>query len=413
MPQKLALLGGKPEIRKQITPFRGIGDEEAAAVRRVMEFGILSGFRGSASPDFFGGEEVQNFEQEWRTKFGVNHAISLNSGTSGLIAALAALGVTRGDEVILPPYTMSATAMAVLTQGAIPVFVDVEPQYFCLDVDATTAAITSSTKAIIAVNLFGHPAQLAKLKKLASSKGIGLIEDNAQAFLASEGKNLCGTVGDIGVFSLNVHKHIQTGEGGICVTNDSNLAARLNAIRNHGENAIEYLNLSCSENLIGLNFRMTEISASIGRKQLEKSDRLVERCRKIAENLTDGLSDLPGIIPPAVRKNCRHSYFMWSVKYQAEIVGPSRDRFCQALVAEGIPVEQGYVAPLYELPIFSHGAKSHGMKIARSEGREVVERLYRQELFQFQPVAWDADPEQIEMIISAIRKVYNCAEDLM
>src|SRR5262249_5209652 len=157
---------------------------------------------------------------------------SINSATSGLMAAMGAAGISPGDEVIMPPFTMSATAMAPLTYGGIPVFVDIEPDTFCLDLDAVRAAIGARTRAVLAVNLFGHPARLHELRALCDEHGLKLIEDNAQAMLAEEHGRYAGTIGHIGVFSLNYHKHIHSGEGGICTTDDERLARRLQQIRN-------------------------------------------------------------------------------------------------------------------------------------------------------------------------------------
>ncbi|MBM3596226.1 MAG: hypothetical protein FJX31_10765, partial [Alphaproteobacteria bacterium] len=235
---KLAVHGGPPAVDRPLSPDSTIGQDEFDAVRRVFQRGSLSGFYGSWGEEFLGGTEVKDFEKAWGERFNVPHVVSVNSATSGLFAAMGALGISPGDEVIVPPYTMSATVMAPLIYGGIPVFVDIEPETFCLDIDKVVAAITPRTKAIIAVNLFGHPARLRELAALARSRGIALVEDNSQGPLATEDGAFAGTVGDIGVFSLNYHKHIHTGEGGMCATRDAALALRLQAIRNHAENIV-------------------------------------------------------------------------------------------------------------------------------------------------------------------------------
>ncbi len=181
---KLAMLGGTPAVQEPLRVYRTIGNEEAAAVAKVMDSGMLSGFVGAFCPEFNGGEEVQALEKEWAEAFGVRHAVTVNSNTSGLIAALGALGLGPGDEVIVPPFSMSATAMAPLFYGGIPVFVDVEPNFFCLDADKVEDAITSRTRVILAVNLFGLPADLLRLRQLADKYGLFLVEDNAQSPLA-------------------------------------------------------------------------------------------------------------------------------------------------------------------------------------------------------------------------------------
>ena len=196
---QLALLGGKPVIDGPLPRYRSVGEGEKRAVIRVIEDDCLSGFYGNWCDEFFGGPRVREFEEKWARRFGVRHAVSVNSATSGLMAAMGAVGVQPGDEVIVPPYTMSATAVAPLLYGGIPVFADIEAETFCLDVGQVRALIGPRTKAILAVNLFGHPARLAELRRLADERGIYLVEDNAQGPLASEDGRFAGTVGHIGV----------------------------------------------------------------------------------------------------------------------------------------------------------------------------------------------------------------------
>lgn len=419
----LAIAGGTPAVRRPLAAFNAIGTREKAAVIEFLDGGGLqSGFHGSARPSFFGGEQVQAFEQAWSARFGVKHSVSVNSATSGLMAAMGAVGIGPGDEVIVPPYTMTSTTLAPLVYGGIPVFVDIDPEYYCLDVDKVAAAITPATRAIIAVNLFGHPADLTRLRALADAKGLALIEDNAQAVLAEENGRPAGTIGHIGVYSLNVHKHIQVGEGGVCVTDDAQLALRLQLIRNHGENVIDWLGVQDLSNLIGFNYRMTEITAAMARVQLDRVDELVERVERVCNALTAGLSDLVGFVPPKVRSGCRHNYYMWSAQFDAEQVGVSRERFSQALTAEGFPNACGYVRPIYQLPMFQKkiaiGSKGFPFNWA---GRQthypsglcpVTERMHHQTLIQFQPVSWAVDDEQVEMLIEAARKVHRYARTI-
>src|SRR3954470_23813830 len=264
----LALKGGTPVIGRPLAPFVRIGGAERDLVNQVLDSGTLSGFVGAAGPEFDGGPMVQRLEQNWAQAFGTRYAISVNSATSGLTAAMGAIGIGPGDEVIVPPYTMSATAIAPLAYGAIPVFADIEPDTFCLDVGAVERALSPRTRAILVVNLFGHPARLRELRALADSRGLFLVEDNAQGPLAMEDGRYAGTIGHLGVFSLNYHKHIHAGEGGMCVTNDARLAQRLRMIRNHGENVVEAWGVDDISNMIGFNLRLTEMSAAVGRAQL-------------------------------------------------------------------------------------------------------------------------------------------------
>ena len=417
---ELALNGGDPVCPGAIPPYPAMGDAELAAVERVVRSGVLSGFSGAWDDEFFGGSAVRELESAWCALFGVKHAVSVNSATSGLIAAVAAARIGPGDEVIVPPYTMSATAIAPLFYGGIPVFVDITDEDFCLDPDAVRAALTPRTKAIVAVNLFGHPARLAELRALAHERGIVLIEDAAQAPLATEDGRYAGTIGDIGVFSLNRHKHIHSGEGGICVTDDDELAERMRLIRNHGENAVEPLGIEDATNLIGFNFRLSELSAAVALAQLQHIEEHVRRRVASAERLTERLGGLEGLTPPAVRAGCTHVYYMWPFRYDEDVVGVPRELFSAALAAEGIPHEVGYVAPLYLLPVFQRriaiGSSGHPFSLAPREYPKglcpTTERLHEKELMLFPICAYDDGFDFADVFARGVRKVHGAREQL-
>jgi perosamine synthetase len=416
----LALLGGPKAIAAPLKPYSSLGPEEADAVRKVMESGVLSGYVGAWCPEFDGGPVVKAFEAAWAARFGVKHAIAVNSNTSGLIAALGAVGIGPGDEVIVPPYTMSATAMAPLIYGGIPVFVDIESDTYCLDVAKVRASIGPRTRAILAVDLMGHPAALAELRALADARGIHLIEDAAQAPLAREHGRFAGTVSHIGVFSLNYHKHIHTGEGGVCVTDDDALAVRLRAIRNHAENVVDPLGLAGVPNMIGFNFRMTELSAAIGIEQLKKVDRLVQRRVEIADALSAAVSELPGWTAPTVREGCRHVYYVWAPKVDPDVLGFSRDTMAEALAAEGVPVVAGYCRPLYCLPVFRDrkaiGRDGFPFTLTNRTYEPgmcpVVERVEGRELLEFAICSNEYEDREVEAVIGAIRKVSKHGAEL-
>lgn len=420
MMDKLALLGGAAVLPKPLEPYMTIGDAEVEAVSRVTRSGKLSGFIGAWCEEFDGGVEVRSLEEAWAKKFECKYAVSVNSNTSGLIAALGAVGVSPGDEVIVPPLTMSATVMAPLIYGGIPVFVDIEPDYFCIDPKKVEEAITPRTRAIVAVDLFGHPAALLELRKIADKKGIFLIEDAAQAPLASEENQLAGTIGHIGVFSLNYHKHIHTGEGGMCCTNDSDLALRLRAIRNHGENIVEALDITDLTNLVGFNFRMTELSAAIGIEQLMKVDALVSERESISTRLSSSLAEVKGLIPPRVRDRCRHVYYVWGARYDCRDTGVSRATIAKALNAEGVPVWEGYVKPLYLLPTFQHriAIGSQGWPFSLSNVRydpgicPIAEDLYDHSLLEFCVCSYQLSDEELTGVIDAFHKVFSQLPEL-
>jgi dTDP-4-amino-4,6-dideoxygalactose transaminase len=211
--------------------YNSIGREEIDAAQRVLESGVLSAFVGTWGEGFSGGSEVQAMEAEFAEFFKVNHAISVNSWTSGLIAAVGALGLDPGDEVIVSTWTMSASATAILHWNLIPVFADIDPNTYCIDPDSVRSLISSRTKAIMAVDIFGQSSDTESLLKLCQEFNLKLISDSAQSPNALRESRLVGTSAHIGGISLNYHKHIHCGEGGVIFTNDDQLASSTNELK--------------------------------------------------------------------------------------------------------------------------------------------------------------------------------------
>ena len=365
----LALLGGNPVRTEPFPAYKVIGEDDLAAVTKVMESGILSRFLGAWHPDFFGGPEVQAFEREWAAAYGAVHAVSVNSNTSGLFCAIGACGVGPGDEVIVSPYTMSASAVAPLVFNAVPIFADIDPVSYCLSAETIAARITPRTKAIIVVHIFGNVADMDPIMALAARHNLTVIEDCAQAPFASYHGRPVGTLGHMGVFSLNYHKHIHTGEGGIVTTNDSKLADRLQLIRNHGEAVIEAKALDQGNgldliNMIGFNMRLGELEAAIGRRQLLKGPALIEQRRANVAYLEGKLAGVPGLSLPQVAAGVKHVYYVHALSYDAQATGVSRATWVTALKAElpptrlregeGVLIGQGYVRPLYRQPLYQY-----------------------------------------------------------
>ena len=436
MKEMLAIKGGRPirSPRKLFPRHNSIGREEVQAAVRVVKTGGLSKYIGSWGPLFLGGKEVRAFEKEWAKKFGVKHAIATNSATSSLIAALGAMGIEPGDEVIVSPYSMCISATAPLFWGAVPVFADIEPEYFTLDPKSVEAAVTPRTKAVIVVDLFGGAHDAAGINAVAKRHGLRVICDAAQAPGATYKGEKAGTLSDIGVYSLNFHKHIHTGEGSIAVTNDDRLAERMHMIRNHAEAVVEGKGEKDLTNLIGQNYRLTEVLAAIGREQLKKLDRLLKERQRNCEYIAKKCQDMPGFRPTKVRPGTTHAFYMQMFDYDERVVGVSREKFIEALrkelpatkgqEEEGTLIEGGYVKPIYLMPVFQKqiaiGSKGFPFKSEFYKGTAryekgmcpVVERWYEKELITHDNMRPGMTKKDLDDVVAAFHKVYAHRSDI-
>ena len=419
---RLAINGGKPVRTALWHESNAIGKEEKKAVLRVMENGRLSCFLGTYNPappyNFLGGPEVQLLENQMKEKIGATHVVSMNSATSCLSAAIGALGIGFGDEVIVSPYTMSACAVAPIWYGAIPVFADVEHDTGCLDPDSIRKSLSSRTKAILVIHQFGFPANMDAIMAIAKEHHLVVIEDCAQAWGAMYKGKSVGTIGDIGVFSFNVHKTIQCGEGGLCVTANKELAFRLQMIRNHGESVVEDAHYENITNIVGCNFRMTEIQAAIAQEQLKKLDALNDMRLTLVEYLSKALSHHDCLITPLPPLERSATYYVYPLRFLgSKCKSLTRNRFVDLLHAEGIRFAKGYVKPLYLLPIFqTRTAFKHGYPWSAPENRSslptytkgtcpVAERLYEDEMMINLFVCPPQTKKDIHDIALAIDKV--------
>jgi perosamine synthetase len=358
----LAINGGAKVRAEKFPAYRVFGEEERSAVSRVFDSGVFSRFLGCRHEDFLGGPEVRALEEEWAAHFGVKHAVAVNSATSALYCAVGASGAGPGDEVIVSPFTMSASATAALIFNAIPVFADIEEDFFCVSAASVEARITERTRAIIVVDVFGQPYDADAVNALARKYNLTVIEDCAQAPGSIHKGRWAGTLGDIGIYSLNYHKHIHTGEGGILVTDNDELADRLRLIRNHAEAVVEAGGQTSLANLLGFNFRMTEIEAAMARCQLKKLNELVAIRQQNVTYLSEKLADIPCLIPAECRDGCTHVYYLHPLIFNADIAGVHRNRFVEAVCAElapislreseGVKISAGYVKPLYLAPLY-------------------------------------------------------------
>lgn len=414
---QLALLGGTPLRTEPLPTYNTIGQAEKDEVMKVLESGELSGFIAYAGDEFYGGHQVQALEQQFKDYFGVKHAIAVNSATSGLHAALAATGIGPGDEVIVPPYTMSASATAVLFTGAVPIFADIENETYCLDPIEVEKNITPQTEGIVAVNLFGHPADLDALRSIADKYDLFLLEDNAQSPAAQYKGRYAGTIGDFGVFSFNRHKTMQSGEGGVVICDDDDLAQKVRLVRNHGEVVVGSMGVTDIQNTVGLNYRMTEMEAAVARHQFAKIDDLNAERIALAERISENLSEIEGISPPASKDDCKHVYYFYVMHYYEDIVGIPRNLFVEAVCAEGFPLRGGYVTPIYMEPVyqqkicfgadgFPFTANPRNDEIKYEKGLcPVVENLYEKTLLLTPFIYSPLTNEDMDMFTEAMKKV--------
>ena len=344
MAEALAIDGG-PKVRtKPFPPWPALGDDDVNAVADALRSGGLTQLTGAA---------VAAFEEAFAAWNGAAHCVATSSGTTAIHTALAALNIGPGDEVIVPAHTFIASATPVLHQRATPVFADVDPDTYCLSPESVAERISPKTKAIIAVHLNGHPADLDALLALAEPRGIVVIEDCAQAHGALYKGRKVGTLGRVGCFSFWEDKIMTTGgEGGAVITKDGSLAVRMRRIRHHGEGPVEgeraYYHLE-----LGYNYRMTSMQAATGLVQLRRLDGYLEARRRNAAYLTERLPALAVIEPPPVAPYAVHSYYKYVCHLPTGAPGPEIDAFVRAVAAEGVPVQRRYPTPLPRQPVFA------------------------------------------------------------
>ncbi len=348
--KSLAINGGKPLFKYKEKHF--IGNAEKKVVNKILKSGELSGFSASANEEFFGGRYVKLLEKNFKKKFKTKYAIAFNSATTALYAAIMSIKPNPGDEIITTPYTMHATATSILQANCIPIFAEVSKDDFNLSPESIIKKITKKTKAIILVNLFGQSGRSKELLKITKKNKIKLIEDNSQSPGATTPTGLAGTIGDIGIFSFNRHKTIQSGEGGVMVCKEKKHWLTACLVRNHGEAVVKSFKIKDIENTFGLNFRMTEIEAGIANEQLKKLKKLNFIKQKNAKNIISVLKKFDFFEIPKVKKGYDNVFYFLPLIYKKKGLGLTKSTFCKILSAEGLSFRDGYREPLYHEPLF-------------------------------------------------------------
>jgi perosamine synthetase len=351
---ELAIFGGKKAVKKPtyewpVEYLKRYGQREAEALAKVIGRGIVNGPFSS---------EMMAFEDEFARYIGVNHATLMNSGTAALHCALAAAGVGPGDEVITSPHTFIASAACILHQCAIPVFVDIDPKTYTIDPSKIEENITEATKAIEPVHIYGAPSDMDQINKIAKSHDLVVVEDACQSHGAEYRGRKVGSLGDMAGFSFNGSKNMQTGEGGMFVTDSDEYAGISEKVRIFGETLRPGIPRPYSSSGMGWNYKSTEFEAAVGRVQLNRLDETNRVRIQNAQYLTKRLRELPGLIPPFVPDYAKSVYHYYKIRVDPTQLDTKlsaqelRDRMVVALHAEGVRATIWCPKPIYMQPVF-------------------------------------------------------------
>lgn len=405
---ELALLGGRKTKTKAFPQWPQFDDAERKALNEVLESRVWWRTPGT---------KTLEFEQAFARFHGARHGVAVTNGTAALEVAMAAVGIGPGDEVILPDFTFVATASAVLFANALPVLVDVLPDTFCIDPKLVEAAITPRTKAIIAVHMGGHPADLDALTELARKKGLALIEDSSHAHASEWRGKRIGTYGVAGTFSFQSSKLMTAGEGGMIISNDDTFERNARSVHDCGRMPGEWF---YSHFIYGSNYRLSEWQGAVLMAQLGRLDEQTRRRHQNSRVLDRELSRIPGITPQKLDARCtRNGQYAYIFHFNnKEFAGISTERFIEALNAEGIPNQASY-PPLHELHMFRNGEyrKCLGGPQAKEE-----HAFLKHEFPHTQSAAWETvwipqpallgDEQDLYEIVAAISKIQKQAKEL-
>ena len=345
------------------------------------------------------GEFINRFESGWASYCGRRHGVAVANGTVALQLAVACLDLAPGDEVILPSFTIISCAAAVVVNGGVPVLIDSDPETWCMDVGRIEARITPRTRAIMPVHIYGHPVDMDPLLELAQRRGLAVIEDAAEVHGAEYltrradpgGRwQRCGSFGTLSCFSFYANKAVTTGEGGMVLTDDPALAARLRSLRNlcfRPQRRFEHEEL-------GINARLTNLQAALGVAQLERIDEIVERKRWIGRSYTERLRGTPGIQLPVEREWARNVYWMYGLVTDPA-TGTTAVQLAERLLAQGVETRPFFLG-MHEQPVFLRRGMFAGERFP------VAERLARQGLYL--PSGLALSEKQIDLVSTAVRE---------
>jgi dTDP-4-amino-4,6-dideoxygalactose transaminase len=408
MMEKLALLGGEPVKKEPFPAWPRYDERERQALMDVLDSRVWWSTPGT---------QTLQFEKEFAAYQQARHAVAVTNGTAALEVAYTALGIGPGDEVIVPDFTFVATASAVLFAGAMPVMVDVDQGTFCMDPSRVEAAITPRTKAIAAVHMAGHPADLDALTEIARKHGLRLLEDSSHAHGSEWRGRRIGAIGDIGTFSFQASKLMTAGEGGIIITNNDDLDQLVRSIHDCGRMPGEW---SYSHFIYGSNYRLSEWQGAVLRTQLTRADELTAIRTANAAILDRRLLEIEGITPqtedPRVTCNGHYAY-IFHVNRQA-FGDISIPKFIEAFNAEGFPTQDSY-PPVHDLAVFQSG--EYRRRLAGEQAQEPHDFL-RAEFPNTWKAAWETvwlpqpallgSAEDMDRVVEAIRKIQRLAKTL-
>lgn len=416
--KNLAINGG-PKTRSIPFPKHPIiGNEEKEQVLDVLESGNISTFIASPGENFLGGKKIREFEKKFSAKIGRKFGVAFNSASSALHAAVVAVGVNPGDEVIVPPTTFTSTATSSLMHNAIPVFCDIKFDTFCMDPMKIEQIISPLSKAIIPVHLFGHSCDMDEILQISKKHDLKIIEDCAQSIGGEYKNRTLGTMGDCSIFSFQESKTIMTGEGGILLTDDEDIANIARMIRNHGEVVLPTMKQrSYKTEFLGWGYRMTELEAAIGIAQIDKLDSLNAKRIELGTYLSEEINKINGF-EHIKYDYVKHVYWMFSFTFDEEIVGIPRNLFCDALKEEGIPCAAGYVEPLYLNPLYQEkkafAFKNYSGNVNYKKGIcPIAEKLHEKYLINTIICRPPALIDDMKDIVTAIHKILKNKDELI